>query len=340
MPIEELILNKIKKQGKIRTVEIIKETGFSRAYLNRFFQKLSQEGKIIAITQGRGSYYILADKDQVNKIKHNKKQYNIELKNKDLSEDVVLKRIKTDTGIFLDLNSEMLKILDYAFTEMLNNAIDHSDSEKIKIKFSRAEDLIRFEIRDWGIGIFDNIIKKRKLLNELEAIQDLLKGKTTTAPEKHSGEGIFFTSKLGDNFIIQSGGKKITFNNLLEDFFIQDIKQFQGTKVIFVINLNAKQKIANIFKEYSGEGFLFDKTRVVVRLYKMGESYMSRSQARRVVSGLDKFKTIILDYENVDSIGQAFVDEVYRVWQNNHDDKKIITKNANENIKFMINRGI
>ncbi len=77
MQIEGLILNKIKKQGKLRTVEIIKKTGFSRAYINRFFQKLSQEGKIIAITQGRSSYYVLADKDQINKIKRNKKQYNI-----------------------------------------------------------------------------------------------------------------------------------------------------------------------------------------------------------------------------------------------------------------------
>ena len=340
MQIEGLILNKLKKQGKLRTAEIIKKTGFSRAYINRFFQKLSQEGKIIAIAQGRGSYYVLADKDHINRIKHDKKEYQAELKNKNLSEDVVLKRIKVDTGIFLNLNLEILKILDYAFTEMFNNAIDHSDSEKIKIQFSRTEDLIRFEVRDWGVGIFDNIIKKRKLLNELEAIQDLLKGKVTTAPEKHSGEGIFFTSKLGDNFIIQSSGKKITFNNLIEDFFIQDIKQFKGTKIVFVIHLNSKQKIENIFKEYSGDSFEFDKTRVVVRLYKMSEDYISRSQARRVVSGLDKFKTIILDYKNVDSIGQAFVDEVYRVWQNKYTDKKIITKNANENIKFMINRSI
>jgi hypothetical protein len=42
------------------------------------------------------------------------------------------------------------------------------------------------------------------LKNHLEAIQDLLKGKQTTMPKSHSGEGIFFTSKIADNLTISS----------------------------------------------------------------------------------------------------------------------------------------
>ena len=55
--------------------------------------------------------------------------------------------------------------------------------------------MLSFIVNDSGIGIFRNIMQKRNLKSELEAIQDLMKGKTTTMPESHSGEGIFFTSK-------------------------------------------------------------------------------------------------------------------------------------------------
>ena len=47
---------------------------------------------------------------------------------------------------------------------------------------------------------------------------------------------------------------------------------------------------------------------------------------------------IILDFEDVKTIGQGFADEVFRVWKIKHPGVKIITKNANENIEFMIKR--
>ncbi|GAH25948.1 unnamed protein product, partial [marine sediment metagenome] len=77
---------------------------------------------------------------------------------------------------------------------MLNNAIEHSESKKVEIIIERRKNNIIFEVRDWGVGIFNNIMNKKGLSSEMDAIQDLLKGKQTTAPSYHSGEGIFFTS--------------------------------------------------------------------------------------------------------------------------------------------------
>jgi len=70
----------------------------------------------------------------------------------------------------------------------------------------------------------------------------------------------------------------------------------------------------------------------------MDDSFISRSQARRVLTGLEKFKEITLDFSDVETIGQGFADEVFRVWKNNHPDIKINYQNTNENILFMIKR--
>ena len=60
-------------------------------------------------------------------------------------------------------------------------------------------------VSDDGIGIFLKIQQALNLLDTREAILELAKGKLTTAPDHHSGEGIFFTSRVMDAFDIQSG---------------------------------------------------------------------------------------------------------------------------------------
>lgn len=340
MDIENLILKKLEEKDKISVSDIVKITGFTRAYINRFFQTLRNEGKIILIGKARRSIYVKAAKDSLLKAKRAILTFNKKLKNFNLSEDAVLEQIKRESGIFIDLPENIIRILDYGFTEMLNNAIEHSLSKIIEIKVKRTNDLVNFIIVDFGIGIFNNIRQKKDLKNELEAIQDLLKGKQTTMPSEHSGEGIFFTSKIADAFIIESSNKKLIFNNLVDDIFIQDIKSIKGTKIIFTIAVESAKEISKIFHEYAGESYEFSKTKVNVKLYKMGDIYISRSQARRIVSGLDKFKTVILDFNRIKAIGQSFADEIFSVWQNNHPQIEIIAQNTNENMEFMISRAI
>ena len=338
MDIKKLILEKISKKGQIRISDITKKTGFSRAYINRFFKELKEDGKIILVGKANRAHYVLPDKNKILKAKKEILTGHYILKNKNLLEDEVLGKMKENTGIFLDLPKNIILIIDYAFTEMLNNAIEHSKSQTIDVLADKDENFIRFSIVDKGIGVFNSIIKKRNLKNELEAIQELTKGKLTTAPKEHSGEGIFFTSRVVDKLIIQSSNKKLIFDNILNDVFINDIKRLKGTKIIFFISVGSKRRLENVFKEYAGETFKFDKTKVIVKLYKTDTNYISRSQARRILTGLEKFKTVILNFHNIDTIGQAFADEVFRVWQNHHPDIKIQYQNSNENIVFMIKR--
>ena len=135
-----------------------------------------------------------------------------------------------------DAPENIARIVDYAFMEMLNNAIEHSDSRTIDVQMAKGKSDISFRVRDYGIGIFRHIMRGRALRSELEAIQDLIKGKQTTAPERHSGEGIFFTSKVADKLAISGSAKKLMFDNTIPDVYVADAKPIEGTQVTFSIS--------------------------------------------------------------------------------------------------------
>lgn len=341
MDTKDLILSKIKEKGQLKSADLIKITGFSREYINRFLQELRDEGKIILIGKARSSRYVLAEKETIEKAKKEILEFQEIFKNKNLKEDLVLKKIKRESGLFIDLPKNIEDILEFSFLEMLNNAIEHSDSKEIFVKFFKDGNDMVFIVRDWGVGIFNNIMKEKKINNKMEAVEFLLKGKQTTDPDKHTGQGIFFTSKLADFFIIASSKKILRFSNEVEDIFVEDSKSNKkGTKITFRIGLKSSRSAKKIFREYTDDDFEFTKTKIVVKLYKIGVKFISRSEARRLVVGLDQFKEILLDFKGVETVGQGFVDEIFRVWQNNNPDIKIKFENANENVNFMIKRAI
>lgn len=338
MDVKKLILEKIEENGQTTSREIIEETGYSRAYVNQFLRKLRDEGRIIKIGETNNTRYVTADEDRLEEAKADIIRFSQTYTNEGLDEDQLLKEIEKNTGILQDVSDNVTRIFSYAFTEMVNNAIDHSESDKIRIEAERDKDVLQFRVRDWGIGIFQNIMEKKELNSLLEAIQLLLKGKQTTMPKRHSGEGIFFTSKVADALVFRSGEKKLLFNNRIDDVFVSDISGLDGTYVQFTIDLDSTKKVQEIFKKYTSEGtYEFSDTEVVVHLYKEGEDYISRSQARRIVVGLDKFDRVVLDFSRVESIGQAFADEIFRVWKRRHPEIVIDIESTNENVQFMIN---
>ena len=336
MELRKLILGTIKKQGQVKTADIVGITGVSRAYAHRFLKTLADEGVIVLVGKANQAKYILPSK----KSESIAKPLSVRriMTNKGLTEDKVLRQIKEKSSIFQGVAGNVSSILDYAFTEMLNNAIEHSTSEKIAVLLMRTATDIRFTVADRGIGIFNNIMKEKRLGASIDAIQDLLKGKETTAPTAHSGEGIFFTSKIADLLTIKSFEKKLVFDNARQDIYVKDVKPVRGTTVDFVLGLKSKKKLVDLFGKYTDEAYQFSKTEVKVNLYSRDVDYVSRSQARRIMVGMEKFKTIELDFKDVNTIGQAFADEIFRIWQADHKGIKFIIKDAGENIQLMIKR--
>ena len=101
----------------------------------------------------------------------------------------------------------MQEIWEYTFSEMVNNVIDHSDAKILSVLVKRNYLKTLVFISDDGVGIFEKIKKQFNLAFLDDAICELFKGKFTTDKENHSGEGIFFSSKLMDDFAILSSDK-------------------------------------------------------------------------------------------------------------------------------------
>ena len=334
MDIKDFIFDFLKINGRVTTADVVGKSRLSRAYAQRFLKDLADEGTIVRMGKANQAHYVAASKygalparpSRIRKI----------ITNKGVAEDKVLSKIKEESSIFQKMPGNVSAIIDYAFTEMLNNAIEHSTSDKIDISVMKTATDIRFSVADRGVGIFNNIMTKKQLASTMDAIQDLLKGKETTAPAAHSGEGIFFTSKIADSLTIKSFEKKIVFDNVGQDIYIKDIQSSKGTKVDFTLSLKSKKTLSDLFNQYTDESFSFNKTEVKVKIYHQDVDYVSRSQARRILGSLEKFKTIEFDFKDVETVGQAFADEIFRVWQTAHQDIKVIIKNANENIMLMI----
>lgn len=242
------------------------------------------------------------------------------------------------------LKENVREICYYGFTEMVNNAKDHSEGTIVAISSKMEGDLLVLTISDDGVGIFKKIRDAFSLPNERESILQLSKGKLTTAKEYHSGEGIFFTSRAFDTFSILANGLFYMRDNSEQDWFIEERKKIDdvSTVVKLKININSERALRDVFKKFENpKTSAFDRTHILVKLSLSNEDYfVSRSQAKRILAGIEKFNHITLDFKDIKSVGQAFVDEVFRVFKNRFPHIKIDSINSNADIDFMIKRGI
>ena len=239
-----------------------------------------------------------------------------------------------------DIPHNIISICQYGFTEMFNNVIDHSEGKLAFVTVQRSAFHVEINVKDDGIGIFRKIRRDFGLDDERHAILELSKGKLTSDPSRHSGEGIFFTSRVFDRFAILSGKQYFSHTVEHDDWLLDVDENSQGTTVSMEIRLSTKRNSQEIFEEYATidhPGFY--KTHVPVALAQYGdENMVSRSQAKRVLVRVDKFTEVILDFKGVSEVGQAFVDEIFRVFSQNHPDIHLFYVNANESIEWMIKR--
>lgn len=240
------------------------------------------------------------------------------------------------------LRKNVRDICFHGFSEIFNNAVEHSQGTKILADMELTYTTVRMSVWDDGVGIFRKIKDHFDLNDESEAILDLVKGKVTTAPDNHTGEGIFFTTRMFDTFSIFSDWLFFS-HSAPDDNWLIDTRdsRWRGTWVTMAIQSRSQLTIKEVFARYvSEEGdYAFDKTHVPLSLFKMGEeNLVSRSQARRVLERYDRFKEILLDFAGVEHIGQAFADEIFRVFRNQHPKISVLHIRANDDIEAMIER--
>ncbi len=78
---------------------------------------------------------------------------------------------------------------------------------------------------------------------------------------------------------------------------------------------------------------------VPVRLARVGdENLISRSQAKRLLQRVDRFRHVVLDFNSVSNIGQAFADEIIRVFALVHPEVELTAIQALPEVQQMIRR--
>ena len=324
--IRQFILENVEDYPADITSIVSAKFGISRQASHRHIQKLMQDGSLIPHGATRNRTYEV--EPLVNFYE------NLHLKG--LEEDKVWRQ--RILPLMENVSSNVLQICHHGFTEMVNNAIDHSEGTSLKIVVLRTYKLIELQISDNGVGIFNKIQREFKLDDPLHAILELSKGKLTTDPAHHSGEGIFFTSRIFDRFTILSG--KLSFVHLEPDNdWLLENKElvFSGTLIDMRISLRSKRTTQQVFDKFTSDDFSFTKTHIPVFLASYGdENLVSRSQAKRLLARFERFKEIALDFDNVDSIGQAFADEIFRVFVSQNPNIHLIPINTNNQVKKMI----
>ena len=196
-------------------------------------------------------------------------------------------------------------------------------------------------ILDDGYGIFRKIKDSLGLEDERHAIFELSKGKLTTDPDNHTGEGIFFASRMFDEFAIDSGSVSFSHLSPKEEYWVfENDEHVTGTCIRMKLSNDTRRTPQEVFDAFTGDDdYGFTKTVVPVDLARYGnDALISRSQARRVLMRLDRFNTVVLDFRNVEQVGQGFADEVFRVFARTHPAVELIPVDANPQVTAMIRR--
>jgi hypothetical protein len=247
---------------------------------------------------------------------------------------------KDISPVLQPLPENVMDIWHYGFTEMLNNAVDHSGGTEIMVKISKTAVNSSMLLADNGVGIFKKIQEAFNLPDQRIAILELAKGKLTTDPSRHTGEGVFFSSRMFDSFAI--GADKTYYGHKFGDDSDWVLEWGNaGTTVFMVLSNHTSRTSQKIFDQFASadDDYGFNKTVVPVRLAQYGnDKLVSRSQAKRVVARLELFRTIIFDFSGVPTIGQAFADEIFRVFANDHPGVSLFPLHANSEVIRMIER--
>jgi len=312
LEIRTLILKNINDCDRDIVRAVVERFGISRQAASQNIRALVKDGLVVSKGSTRNRIYRLKPLF--------KTHVSIDITDKTEENQIWLEEVAPH---FKDIRENVREICHHGFTEMMNNVIDHSGSKKADIYISRTALTISIRVRDYGIGIWRKLQERFKLADARHAILELAKGKLTTDPEKHTGEGIFFTSRMFDDFILQSDDLcYCCFQTQGEYVFdVKEETRIDGTAVLMDIHLNSETTAKEVFNKFTSEfdDVGFTRTQLSIQLAKYeGDHLVSRSQAKRILARLHEFKEVCLDFRGITHIGQAFADEIFRIFKKEH----------------------
>jgi anti-sigma regulatory factor (Ser/Thr protein kinase) len=330
--IRQFILDNVEHHPKDIVALTSRTFDISRQAINKHIKRLVYQNALLVRGTTKNKHYILHPLEKWEHI------YPLD---GPLAEDIVW---RTDIAAFVsDLPDNVVDIWHYGFTEILNNAIDHSAGKQVHVQVTKTATTTEIVVYDDGEGIFKKIQRELGLLDERHSVLELAKGKLTTVPDNHTGEGIFFSSRMFDDFAILSSNVYFSHKfDEVEDWILERQRFQSGTGVFMALSNNTSRTTKQIFDSFtSDDDYGFTKTVVPVRLTQYGDDKLvSRSQAKRLLVRIERFKTVIFDFDDVETIGQAFADEIFRVFKSQHPEVELRYLKANKQVQQMISRAL
>ena len=258
-----------------------------------------------------------------------------------LQEDVPWRR---DFHPFFDLPPELRRMAQHAFTELLNNAVDHSGGGSVTVSMRQTPLQLQLLVSDDGCGVFDRIAQSFDVGDPILAMLELSKGKLTSQPDRHSGQGLFFTSRLADVFDIHANAAAFQCRSW-------DGRRWHagrpaartGTSVYLGINMDSHRTLDEVLRDHSHDRSSYGFDRTVVPLQLMageGLGLVSRADAKRVSSRLAHFKRAEIDFDGVTEIGHGFADELFRVFQCQHPGLELVPLAMQPRVAAMVSQAM
>lgn len=315
------------RQGTVSSGELAAALGVSRQAAHRHLRLEVDAGRLVPEGSARATRY-------------RRPEARFEFALPALAEDRVWEEVSRQVPDLGHLVERDRQLVSYAFHEMVNNAIDHSGGRRLVVAVARSGPRLVLRIEDDGVGALEHFRALRRLASPLEALQEISKGRATTDPRRHSGEGIFFTSKAVSRFELHSGELRWIVDNVVGDSTVMPAPPRVGTAVLLGIDLPVRRSLVEVFDAYT-EDHEFVRTRAIVKLFEAGTEFMSRSEARRLLHGLERFREVLVDFTGVVAVGQGFADEVFRVWPAAHPAVTVtpLAETMSPTVAFMVGRG-
>ena len=222
-----------------------------------------------------------------------------------------------DFAPYFTLPPEVQRMAQHAFTELLNNAIDHSGGTQVTVSMRQTAMHLQLLVSDDGCGLFQRIETAFDIADPGLAMLELSKGKLTTQPQCHTGRGLFFTSRMADIFDLHANATAYQYRGFGRRSWHRGKPiARQGTSIYMAIALDTTRTLDSVIKAHSldGAGYGFERTVVPLQLLLASTTGLeSRAQAKRVAQRLNRFRRAELDFTGVTDVGHGFADEMFRV---------------------------
>lgn len=239
-----------------------------------------------------------------------------------------------------ELPREVARMVQHAFTELVNNAVDHSAGSSVTISMRQTPHQVQLLVSDDGRGVFDSISAAHEIVDPALAMLELAKGKLTSAPDRHAGRGLFFTAQLADIFDLHANDAAFQQRDWQRGHWLRGRPACRlGSSIYVAIALDTERTLDEVLRRFSlnGASYGFERTLVPLKLLATPQAGLeSRAQARRVAMRLAQFRRVDLDFDGLADIGHSFVDELFRVFGRQHPGLELVPVNMAPRVAAMV----